>query len=92
MPRPKINNALLIHTEDRLDLWKLLQTEPRIPCVKCPGDKWHIHDIYVEVEGNEILMYRVYSVCRDCLHETKLPPNKIRYERKTPSGVEVKTV
>lgn len=75
-PRPNINDAIRIHTDDDADVW-VLRKQSRAPCPKCTGEKWHYHDIYVEVIDGPITTFKFYRICRDCQHEGEISINSI---------------
>ena len=48
-----------------------------MPCRRCPGDKWRVHDLYLEVGGDNVVTARCFRVCRDCQLETEGQPGEI---------------
>lgn len=72
--RPKINQGRLIESFEDEDLYIIRENE-RMNCVKC--SKYTYHDIYGTVSGEQIIMVKIITHCRDCGHETEKDPQPI---------------
>ena len=74
--RPRNANLIDVDPDDGVETFHL-EEQPRMPCRRCPGDKWRVHALYLEVGGDNVVTARCFRVCRACQLETEGQPGEI---------------